>query len=160
MADDDDAQTDSAVEAALRGDLPSVMARLPSSFAVFGDVQFLPGYSVLLSDEPAVTRLTDMTRAARRSYLESLDLLGEAIERACKDADPNFRRINIEILGNTVPLLHAHIWPRYDWEDPKLVKGPVWLYPESLWEDPASAAGPQHDSLRAAITEQLRQLAR
>ena len=136
------------------------MARLPGSFAVVGDVQFLPGYSVLLSDEPAATRLTDLTREARQSYLASLDLLAEAVERACKAADPGFRRVNIEILGNTVPFLHAHVWPRYDWEDPDLVKGPVWLYPESRWDDPAAAPGPQHDALRAAITEQLRQLAR
>ena len=36
------------IGSALRGDNPTVMARLPAGFAVIGDVQWLPGYSSLL----------------------------------------------------------------------------------------------------------------
>lgn len=82
-------------------------------------------------------------------------LLGEAVERACKERDPAFRRVNLEILGNTDAFLHAHVWPRYDWEPADLVQRPVWLYPEELWRDPATALGPEHDDLRAAITGYL-----
>lgn len=39
--------------------------------------------------------------------------LGEAVENACWDLDPLLRRVNLEILGNTDPYLHAHVWPRY-----------------------------------------------
>jgi hypothetical protein len=35
----------------------------------------------------------------------------------------------------------------------------VWLYPAGRWSDPATALGPQHDSLRAAITLELDRLA-
>jgi diadenosine tetraphosphate (Ap4A) HIT family hydrolase len=139
---------------------PTVMARLPAGFAVIGDVQFLPGYSLLITDDPSIQRLSDLPHPRRRDFLASLDLLAEAVELACKSADPAFRRVNIEILGNTDPQLHAHIWPRYDWEDKELVLGPVWLYPLERWSDPATALGPQHDALRAAITEQLRRYAR
>ncbi|MFB9577391.1 diadenosine tetraphosphate hydrolase, partial [Streptomyces yanii] len=45
---------------ALRGENPTVLRRLTSGFAVIGDVQFLPGYSVLLVDEPDVQRLSDL----------------------------------------------------------------------------------------------------
>jgi hypothetical protein len=45
------------IGAALRGENPTVLRRLTSGFAVIGDVQFLPGYSVLLVDEPDVLSL-------------------------------------------------------------------------------------------------------
>jgi diadenosine tetraphosphate (Ap4A) HIT family hydrolase len=142
----------------LRGDNPTVLMRLPASFAVIGDVQWLPGYCVLLADDPAVSRLTDLPRPRRRAYLDSMDRLGEAVEQACSAADPAFRRINLEILGNTDAFLHAHVWPRYDWEPPDRIGYPVWLYPEENWVDPATALGTQHDTLRAAIKAQLARL--
>jgi diadenosine tetraphosphate (Ap4A) HIT family hydrolase len=141
--------------AALRGENPTVLRRMPGGFAVIGDVQWLPGYCVLLTDEPGVSRLSDLPRPRRLEFLESMERLGEAVERACAGADPGFRRINLEILGNTDPFLHAHIWPRYDWEPPELVGGPVWLYPRGNWSDPAAALGPRHDGLRAEILRNL-----
>jgi diadenosine tetraphosphate (Ap4A) HIT family hydrolase len=143
------------IGSALRGANPTVLARLPASFAVIGDVQWLPGYCVLLADDPDVTRLTDLPRARRLEFLDSMDKLGEAVEIVCRATDPAFRRINLEILGNTDPFLHAHIWPRYDWEPADLVGQPVWLYPDRNWTDPATALGPQHDLLRAAIQAKL-----
>lgn len=143
------------IGAALRGANPTVLARLPEGFAVIGDVQMLPGYCLLLSDKPGVGRLTDLPRPARLAFLESMERLGEAVERACTELDPAFRRINLEILGNTDPYLHAHIWPRYEWEPAEFVGMPVWLYPRERWHDPATALGPRHDHLRATITRHL-----
>jgi len=92
------------------------MARLAQSFAVIGDLQWLPGYSVLLVDEDGVGKLSDLTPSGRRDFLASLDVLGEAVETACRQVDGAFRRVNLEILGNTDAFLHAHVWPRYEWE--------------------------------------------
>src|SRR5215475_9460657 len=114
------------IGAAQRGENPTVLMRLPASFAVIGDVQWLPGYCVLLADDPAVSRLIDLPRPRRRDFLDSMDRLGEAVERACSAADAAFRRINLEILGNTDAFLHAHVWPRYDWEPPDRIGDPVW----------------------------------
>ena len=143
------------IGSALRGENPTVLARLPAGFAVIGDVQWLPGYCVLLADDPAITRLTDLPKSRRLEFLDSMDRLGEAVERACAAADPAFRRINLEILGNTDTFLHAHVWPRYNWEPPDRIGYPVWLYDERCWSDPATELGPQHDSLRAAIATEL-----
>jgi hypothetical protein len=63
--------------------------------------------------------------------------------------------VNLEILGNTDTYLHAHVWPRFEWEHPDRVGHPVWLYPLENWGDPASALGPGHDALRAAIGREL-----
>lgn len=146
------------IGSALRGENPTVIRRLSAGFAMMGEVQFLPGYSVLLTDDPAVERLSDLPRAKRTAFLADMDYLGEAVERACGRLDPTFRRVNLEILGNTEPYLHAHIWPRFDWEPADRVSGPVWLYPADSWRDPRYALGPQHHSIRQAVTEELERL--
>ncbi|UGT42859.1 diadenosine tetraphosphate hydrolase [Nocardia yamanashiensis] len=147
------------IGSALRGENPTVIRRLNAGFAVIGDVQFLPGYSVLLADDPAVQRLSELPAPRRRAFLADMDRLGEAIERACRRLDPGFRRINLEILGNTDHFLHAHVWPRFDWEPEDLVGGPVWLYPRDRWSDPRYALGSRHHAVRRAIGEELDLLA-
>ncbi|MER5994752.1 HIT family protein [Streptomyces viridosporus] len=146
------------IGAALRGENPTVLRRLTSGFAVIGDVQFLPGYSVLLVDEPDVQRLSDLPRPKRLSFLSDMERLGEAVERACRRLDPAFRRVNLEILGNTDPFLHVHVWPRFDWEPADVVGVPVWLYPRERWSDEQFGLGPQHDVLRDAISSELDRL--
>ncbi|WP_137876290.1 diadenosine tetraphosphate hydrolase [Rhodococcus sp. Q] len=143
------------VESALRGQNPTVLTRLPEAFAAIGDVQWLPGYCVLLTDDPIITQLSDLPRPRRLAYLESIDRLASAVEHACRQADSQFRRVNIEILGNTDAFLHTHIWPRYEWEPEQHRRMPVWLYPSDRWTDPSHALTPAHDSLRAAITNEL-----
>lgn len=147
------------IGSALRGANPTVLRRLEAGFAVIGDIQFLPGYSVLLADDPAVQRLSELPRSKRLAFLADMDRLGEAVERGCRRLDPAFRRVNLEILGNTDPFLHAHVWPRFEWEPAELVSKPVWLYPRESWNDERSALGRQHDALREAIGEELDQLA-
>ncbi|MFD4140359.1 diadenosine tetraphosphate hydrolase [Streptomyces sp. NPDC058572] len=146
------------IGAALRGENPTVLRRLESGFAVIGDVQFLPGYSVLLVDEPNVQRLSDLPRSKRLSFLSGMDRLGEAVERACRRLDPAFRRVDLEILGNTDPFLHAHVRPRFEWEPADVVGAPVWLYPRDRWNDERFGLGPQHDVLRDAIGSELDRL--
>ena len=147
-------QTD-RVGSALAGTNPTVMMRLPASFAVIGDVQFLPGYSVAITDRPGIDRLTDLPRGDRLRFLADTERLGDAVERACTALDPGFRRVNLEILGNTDAFLHAHVWPRYGWEPPELVGKPVWLYPPDRWKDPEHVLSPRHDALRERITRAL-----
>ncbi|MET9102654.1 HIT family protein [Streptomyces antibioticus] len=147
------------IGSALRGENPAVVRRLGSGFAVMGDTQFLPGYCVLLVDEPGVGRLSELSRGKRLGFLGDMDRLGEAVERACGRVESGFRRVNLEILGNTDPFLHAHVWPRFDWEPEELVGRPVWLYPPERWSDPEFALGPRHDVLRAAIGDELDRLA-
>ncbi|MET7378526.1 diadenosine tetraphosphate hydrolase [Streptomyces sp. NPDC005526] len=146
------------IGAALRGENPTVLRRLDAGFAVIGDVQFLPGYSVLLADEPGVRRLSDLPKARRMSFLSDMDLLGEAVERVCRRLDPDFRRVNLEILGNRDPFLHAHVWPRFDWEPVELRGVPVWLYPRERWSDERFRLGPRHDVLRESIGAELDRL--
>ena len=155
-----DAWKQDRIGSAKAGTNPTVLARMPRSFAVIGDTQFLPGYCVLLVDDPSVDRLTDLPKRDRLRFLDSMDTLGEAVEVACRVHDPAFRRINYEILGNTDAYLHAHVFPRYEWEPPDRLGHPVWRYDagEFYADDVALAA--RHDGLRARIVAELERLAR
>ncbi|MBW5485040.1 HIT family protein [Streptomyces bambusae] len=153
----DDWRTD-RIGSALRGENPAVLRRLDAGFAVIGDVQFLPGYSVLLVDDPTVERLSDLPRDKRLAFLSDMDRLGEAVERVSRRTDAAFRRVNLEILGNTDGFLHAHVWPRFEWEPADLVRRPVWLYPRDRWTDEQHSLGPQHAPLRKAIGDELDRL--
>jgi diadenosine tetraphosphate (Ap4A) HIT family hydrolase len=130
------------------------MARMPGVFAVIGDTQHLPGYSLLLTDDPSVNHLTDLDWDRRGTFLFDLSLLGEAVERACRP--DGLRRINYEVLGNSIPVLHGHVHARYDWEPPERVGGPVWRYPQDVRNDPRFAySHERHGELRARITAEL-----
>ncbi|MEU8629366.1 diadenosine tetraphosphate hydrolase [Streptomyces sp. NPDC048669] len=146
------------IGSALRGENPAILRRLNAGFAAIGDVQFLPGYSVLLVDDPEVERLSDLPRDKRLAFLSDMDQLGEAVERASRRMDAAFRRINLEILGNTDGFLHAHVWPRFEWEPADLVRMPVWRYPRDRWTDEQYSLGPRHDPLRKTIGDELDRL--
>jgi diadenosine tetraphosphate (Ap4A) HIT family hydrolase len=145
------------IGAALRGDNPLVMARMRGGFAVIGDTQHLPGYSLLLADDPSVDHLTDLDWERRTSFLFDLALLGEAVERTCRPY--GLRRMNYEVLGNSMPFLHGHVHPRYEWEPPERIGGPVWRYSKKERNSPEHVySDEKHGELRAAITAQLRLL--
>ncbi|WP_442864643.1 HIT family protein [Arthrobacter sp. HY1533] len=134
------------------------MAHLDCGFAVIGDVQWLPGYPVLLTERTGIDRLSELPRSERSAFLNSVDVLAEAVEIASRQLDPAFLRVNIDILGNTDPFLHAHIWPRYQWEAPEMRSKPVWLYPGTNWSDPATSLNSSHDPYRFGITAQIKEL--
>jgi diadenosine tetraphosphate (Ap4A) HIT family hydrolase len=150
---------DERVGSARRGENPMVMARMRSSFAVIGDTQHLPGYSLLLCGDESANHLTDLDLPARTDFLLDLALLGEAVQAACRDA--GLRRINYEVLGNSAPWLHAHVHARYEWEPRHAARLPVWCYPAEERSDPRFAySDERHGPLRGAITAELERLTR
>ncbi|GAA4675887.1 HIT family protein [Gordonia humi] len=146
------------IGSAIDGRNPTVLAELTAAFAVIGDSQFLPGYCLALTKTPGVDRLSDLDRCARLAFLSDVDLLASAVETVCSAVDSAFRRVNIEILGNTHPMLHAHVWPRYEWEPHDAVGMPVWCYPRERWSDPASVLSSDHDELRSALRVEITRL--
>jgi diadenosine tetraphosphate (Ap4A) HIT family hydrolase len=95
------------VERLRAGQDPTLIARLDSGWAVFGEQQFLRGYSLLLPD-PVVPHLNALAGAARAVFLADMARLGDALLAATGAA-----RINYAIFGNQDPALHAHVVPRY-----------------------------------------------
>lgn len=111
------------IGSAHRGENSMVLTKLKSEFVVMGDTQFLPGYCVLLPLEQ-VNTLNDLDFKQRGEYLLDMSLIGDAIQEVCSP-----RRINYSIYGNTDAFLHAHIFPRYEWESTERKRMPVWQYP-------------------------------
>ena len=118
------------IASALSGTNPTVLAKMKSGFAVFGDTQFLPGYCVLLG-YPKANSLNDLSLKERSAFLTDMTIIGDAITQVYSPM-----RINYDILGNKDAFLHAHIFPRYDWEEPQFKMKPIWLYPSVNWSLP------------------------
>ena len=139
------------VEAARKGENSTVLCRMESGWAVFGDVQVLNGYCLLLPD-PVVPTLNDLDSQARMKFLRDMTLIGDAILEVTGAA-----RINYEILGNSEPALHVHIIPRYEAEPDDLRRGPIWFYD---WSKAPQADLTTHkplmDKLRAAIEKRVK----
>lgn len=110
------------VEAARQGSNPTVICRVTSGWVVLGDVQFLPGYSLLLPD-PVVPDLNALTMEKRIIFLQDMTVLGDALLEVTGAV-----RINYEILGNSEAALHAHVFPRYASEPAEKRQKPVWFY--------------------------------
>ena len=104
---------------------PAVIGRARSGWFVLASVQLVPGKCMLLPD-PVVGSINDLTLQARASFLSDMIGLGDALLHVT-----NAYRINYEILGNSEPVLHAHVTPRYLSEPEHLRRGPAWLYDEA-----------------------------
>jgi diadenosine tetraphosphate (Ap4A) HIT family hydrolase len=136
------------VALAHRGKNDTVICRLPSGWAVVGDVQVLPGWCLLLAD-PVVPSLNDLDESARAAFLRDMGRLGDALMKVT-----TAERINYEILGNSEPELHAHVVPRYASEPPERRSLPAWFYD---WEAAARYDVEAHADLRRALRAALEQ---
>lgn len=137
------------VEACRRGDDPSVIAKMPSGWAVMGQRQVLPGYCLLLPD-PVAPHLNALAAAAREQFMIDLSMLGEAVLQAT-DA----LRINYAMFGNLEPALHAHVHPRYSDEPAPLRIGNPWAYD---WSQAPMFDPVVHGELRDAIRHNVQSL--
>lgn len=107
-----------------------VVWRFPHSVALLGMWQFYQGYCILVSRRHA-TELNELPADERRGYLEEMCLLAQAIQTCYRPL-----KLNYELLGNQVPHLHWHLFPR-DRDDPDRQTA-VWLAIErALREDGA-----------------------
>ena len=141
------------IASAVRGENPTVLVKMKSGFAVIGDPQFLPGYCILIA-YPKVNSLNDLSVKQRADFLIDMSLIGDAITEVC-----NPIRINYDILGNSDEFLHAHIFPRYEWEDDDRKKYPVWLYPKENWSiEKYQFTEEKHGEMKKQLSEKLQEL--
>jgi diadenosine tetraphosphate (Ap4A) HIT family hydrolase len=126
-----------------------VVWRFPHSVAVLGQWQYYTGYCVLVASEHA-TELSQLG-ANRTAFLDEMARLAAAIE-AC------FRphKLNYELLGNQVPHLHWHLFPRYI-ADPDRGR-PVWFTLEDAEADPVELRRLQNGTVsRVEAVKRLRE---
>ena len=133
------------------GELPAedVVWQFPHSVALLGPWQYHTGYCVLVARRHAA-ELHHLPPAERRAYLDEMVTLARAIEAAFAP-----RKLNYELLGNQVPHLHWHLFPRRA-DDPDALNA-VWLGFDRADRDPAERDRLQSASLpRPEITRRLR----
>ncbi len=126
-----------------------VVWRFPHGVALLGPWQYYHGYCLLVARRHA-TELSGLDDDERREYLVEMCLLARAIEDCFRP-----RKLNYELLGNQVPHLHWHLFPRYA-DDPDALK-PVWLALDRAERDAEQRrrmeTGPRD---RAATAEEIR----
>lgn len=116
---------------------------LPASVALLGHDQFYRGYAVVVARTHA-TELYGLPEAEAAQYFRDMLRVARAIDRAFQP-----RKLNYELLGNTVPHLHWHLFPRYA-DDPNPLR-PVWEHAH-----PPRAATPEEAAATiAALRRQL-----
>ena len=100
------------------GSVARRVALLPTAVAVLGNDQFYPGYTVVIARRHA-TELYHLSEAESTAYFQDMLRVARAIDRAFSP-----RKMNYELLGNTVAHLHWHLFPRYA-DDPNPTR-PIW----------------------------------
>jgi diadenosine tetraphosphate (Ap4A) HIT family hydrolase len=106
-----------------------LVARLPHSVVLMGPWQFYHGYCLVVSRLHA-RELHELTDGERRGYLDDMCRAARAVEECFRP-----HKLNYELLGNQVPHLHWHLFPRSR-TDPDALK-PVWLALDRAAHDPA-----------------------
>ncbi len=110
------------IEQIKNGDNPYFITELKTGYAVFGDYQFYPGYSLFLSKIHA-EELHDLTFDFKKQFLLDMSYVAEALHKIFQPS-----KLNYELLGNKDRHLHWHIYPRYE-DDPDPNR-PIWSYPK------------------------------
>jgi len=141
------------IEAARQGQNPSVICCMPSGWVNLADKQYLRGYCILTAD-PLVESLNALEVNARAQFLTDMALVGDALLEVT-----GAYRINYAIAGNNVPILHAHIVPRYKTEPEDMRLNHPWAYPTEYMD--GTPFDLQHDSpllsqIREAIARRLK----
>ena len=132
-------------------DNPYLVAELETGYAVLADNQYYPGYTIFLAKR-CVPELHDLPRAERSRFLEEMALVAEAVFRAFAP-----RKLNYELLGNSVSHLHWHLFPRYE-DDPD-PQWPVWSNQAFLQAPRRTPLDPQQlASLRERLQRAFAQL--
>ncbi len=123
--------------------------QFPHSVALLGPWQYHSGYCILVA-RAHFAELHYLPLEERQAFFEEMITLCRAIETCFRP-----RKLNCESLGNQVPHLHWHIFPRRE-DDPEALK-PVWLGLERAESNPAEKQRLQTGVFpRAEIARRLR----
>lgn len=86
------------------------ICRLPSGSVYLSTRQYHRGYCILQA-EPQVESINHLDLQKQAVFFADMTRIGDAIMKIS-----GAYRINYMILGNSHPILHAHIVPRHDFE--------------------------------------------
>ena len=133
------------------GTNPYFVTELDTGYVVLGDFQCWRGYTLLLS-KACKSELHQLEPAVRRRFLEDMSLVAEAVCNVFKPA-----KLNYEMLGNLVPHMHWHLFPRQADEPDRL--GPVWDRYATAKDDPKyKLPAGEMDAMKAQLRAEIERL--
>ncbi len=91
----------------------------PQSVVVLGQWQYYEGYCIAVCRHH-VRELFELDPGVRHAYIDEIANVGNALAKVFEP-----RKLNVEMLGNQVPHLHCHLFPR-SILDPDHLK-PAWV---------------------------------
>ncbi len=97
---------------------PYFVRELETGYVVLGDYQFFRGYSLFLC-KLHVSELHLLESSYKMKFLEEMSLVANAVYNWIVPV-----KMNYELLGNSEPHLHWHLFPRHK-DDPNPT-GPSW----------------------------------
>jgi len=103
---------------------PYFVLELTTGYIVLGDYQFYRGYTLFLCKKH-VNELHQLSSNFKHQFLKDMSQVAEAVYKAFRP-----RKLNYELLGNTEPHLHWHLFPRYK-NDP-IPQRPIWCIDSSI----------------------------
>lgn len=112
------------VEQAVREKPLNLIYAFENSILLIGEHQFFPGYCVLVSKLHA-REMHDLPESVQTALFQELMIASRAIADEFRP-----RKLNLASLGNVVPHVHWHIFPRYD-SDPDHLSHP-WLHSQEF----------------------------
>jgi diadenosine tetraphosphate (Ap4A) HIT family hydrolase len=112
------------VRAIREGDNPSFVAELPTGLRCPWRLSILERLHAVLYKQH-VAELHDLEPDLRLSFLNEMSIVAEAVYRAFL---PD--KLNYELLGNSEPHLHWHLFPRR--KDEPDAKQPVWVVDKAI----------------------------
>jgi len=115
------------------------IAVLPASIAILSSDQYYPGYSLVVAKTHA-TELYQLPQPESTQYFQDMLRVARAMAEVFTP-----RKMNYELLGNTVGHLHWHLFPRYTW-DPNPMR-PTWEHAHA----PKTLSPEEYEATIAAI---------
>ncbi len=100
------------------GEVIRKIQELPTAIVVLSNDQYYPGYTLVIAKTHA-TELYHLPENESTQYCQDMLRVAKAIATVFQP-----RKMNYELLGNTVAHLHWHLVPRYGW-DPNPQR-PIW----------------------------------
>jgi diadenosine tetraphosphate (Ap4A) HIT family hydrolase len=128
----------SAIEDIKRGTNDYFVTELKTGYVLIGWYQFHRGYTLFVSKQH-VAELHELDTDVRDMFLQEMAMVAEAVYQAFKP-----KKLNYELLGNTEPHLHWHLFPRY--VDDPIPKEPVWVMDKKIRK--AESARPTSEELK------------
>ena len=104
---------------AAEGKYPFLIHEFPQSYLMLGEHQFFPGYCVLVA-KSHYQEMSDMPKKMAEDMFREMMTVSRVLQKVFRPT-----KLNMCSLGNVVPHVHWHFFPRYS-SDPQF-KDPPWL---------------------------------